>query len=144
MRFNRDLEKVVFVGFDETSVDEVGLSLVAKKAACGRSKLVCGHADVKNAVHQMRIPRWQQAYFALLAVLASDAGDTGKRRSTTPLVPATLPMSFSWAMFFCQGVTDCTLATSADSALLVVVTTPYPVVRRHTWHGISGFPLVVC
>ena len=36
-------------------------------------------------------------------------------------VPATLPMGFSWAMFYCQNVTDhCTLAGSAD------LTTPHP------------------
>ena len=35
-------------------------------------------------------------------------------------IPATLPMGSSWAMFFCQDVTDhCTLSGSADCPLLV-------------------------
>ena len=35
-------------------------------------------------------------------------------------VPTTLPMGFSWAMFFCQDVTDhCTLSGSADFPLCV-------------------------
>ena len=35
-----------------------------------------GSADIKNAVHQMRIPGWLQAFFALPAVLASEVGYT--------------------------------------------------------------------
>ena len=65
-------------------------------------------------------------FFALLAVLASEVGYTVKtidQKRLAPdsliyLVPATLPMGFSWAVFFCQDVTDhCTLAGSADSPL---------------------------
>ena len=37
-----------------------------------------GSADIKNACHQMRIPSWLQAFFALFAVLASEVGRTGK------------------------------------------------------------------
>ena len=66
-------------------------------------------------------------FFALAAVLASEVGYTGKtidRKRLAPEtsiypVPATLPMGFYWAMFFCQDVTDhCTLAGSADFAVL--------------------------
>ena len=37
-----------------------------------------GSADVKNAFHLMRIPKWLQANFAHPAVLASEFGYTGK------------------------------------------------------------------
>ena len=51
------------------------------------------------------------------------ARSTKKRLASHSLiypVPTTLPMCFSWAMFFCQDVTDhCTLAGSADSPLFI-------------------------
>ena len=37
-----------------------------------------GSADMKNASHPMRIPRWLQAFFAVPAVLASEVGFTGR------------------------------------------------------------------
>ena len=64
------------------------------------------------------------AFLALSAVLASKVGYNGQTvnqkrlapDSLTYPVPTTLPMGFSWAMFFCQDVTDhCALAGSADS-----------------------------
>ena len=64
----------------------------------------------------MRIPGRLQAFLALPAVLASELGrrSTQKRLAPDSLiypVSTTLPMGFSWAMFFCQDVTDhCTLA----------------------------------
>ena len=48
---------------------------------------VVGSADVKNAFHQMRIPGWLQAFFALPAVLASQVGYAGKRMSKSDLLP---------------------------------------------------------
>ena len=65
---------------------------------------------------------WLQAFFALLAVLASVVGYTEKTindkrlapESVIYLVRKTFPKGFFWAMFFCQDVTDhCTLAGSA-------------------------------
>ena len=106
-----------------------------------------GSADIENAFHQMGIPWWLQAFFALPAVLASEVGYTGKtidrrRRAPDSLknpVPATLPMGLSWAMFFCQGVTDhCAFAGSADSPLFVCGNH-----HRIRWHRIRWLPLVV-
>ena len=65
---------------------------------------------------------------ALPAVLASEVGYTGKVVDKQRLVPdsliypvlAAFPTGFSWAMFFCQNVTDhCMLAGGADSPLSV-------------------------
>ena len=61
-----------------------------------------GSADRKNAFHQMLIPGWLQAFFALPAVLASEVGYTGKTiaqnrlapDSLIYLVPATFPIGF--------------------------------------------------
>ena len=80
-----------------------------------------GSADIKNAFHQMRIPGWLQAFFPLPAVLASEVGYSGKTISQKRLAPDFLMFLgfFSWAMFFCQDVTDFrTLAGSADSLYL--------------------------
>ena len=85
-----------------------------------------GSADIKNAVHQKRIPGWLPASFTLPAVLASEVGFTGKvidkkRPVTDSLIcpaPATLPTVFSLAMFFCQDVTNhFTRAGGSDSLL---------------------------
>ena len=46
-----------------------------------------GSADIKNAFHQMRIPGWLQAFFALLAVLASEVGPhrkNGRPKTSCP------------------------------------------------------------
>ena len=83
-------------------------------------------ASIKNAFHPKRIPGWLQAFFALPPGLASEVGYTGrtverKRLFSDSLicpVPTTLPMVFSWAMFFCQDVWNhCTLAGSVDFRL---------------------------
>ena len=97
-----------------------------------------GSADVKNAFHQMRIPGWLQAFFALLAVLASEVGYSGKTGnqkrlapdSLTNPVPTTLPLGFSWAVFFCQDVTDHYTPVGADS--------PYFVCRDHSTPPLLG------
>ena len=74
----------------------------------------------------MRIPGWLQAFFALLAVHASEVGYTGKTIDPKRLapdsliypVPTTLPVVFSWATLHCQDVTNhCTLAGNADYPL---------------------------
>ena len=79
-------------------------------------------------MRSIRCASWDgyRLFFALRAVLASEVGNTGKTVDQKRLapdsliypVPATLPMGFSWTMFYCQDVTDhCTLAGSADSPL---------------------------
>ena len=71
-----------------------------------------GSADVKNAFHQMRIPGWLQAFFALLRCSRIRTWLHGKNHrpkkrlapdSLRYLVPTTLPTSFSWAMFSLSG-----------------------------------------
>ena len=108
-----------------------------------------GCADVKDAFHVMRIPRWLQAYFALPAVLASEVGYMGKVIDKTPIVldssiypvPATIPNGLSWAKFFCQDVTDhCTLAGSADSSSFICQDHCVPPVAWwRTWLGSLRF-----
>ena len=93
-----------------------------------------GSDDIKNAFHQMDIPGKLQTFFELPSVVASEVCYTGntvnqKRLAPDSLknpVPTTLPMGFSWALFFCPDVTDhWTLSGSADYPLFVfVVTTP--------------------
>ena len=97
-----------------------------------------GFGAHSNVFHQMRILVWLEAFFALPAVLASDVCYTGKTvdRSATHLVPTKLPIGFSWAMFFCQNVTDhCTLAESAESPLFG---TP-PLLGSEHGMGLLGF-----
>ena len=73
-----------------------------------------GSADVKNALHQMRILGWSESFFPLRAVLASEVGYTGRAVDQKHLV------GLSWTMFFCQDVTEhCTLPGSADAPLFV-------------------------
>ena len=109
-----------------------------------------GSADIENAFHQMRIPGWLRAFFALPAVLASEvcSGSTINQKRLAPdsliyTVPTTLLMVFSLAMFFCQDVTDhCTLA--GMSLLFVLAVTPlHTTAQQQTRHGVPWFPLVV-
>ena len=81
--------------------------------------LFVGSADIKVAFHQMRIPGWRP--FLHFPLFSHPKLVTLKERSTKNVVPPdTLPMVFSWAMFFCQHVTDrCTLAGSEHSPLFV-------------------------
>ena len=83
-----------------------------------------GSADINNAFHQMRFPGLLQAFFALPAVLASEVGNTERNDRTATFCsrffekscPYNTSDRFSWAMFFCQDVTDhCTVEGSADS-----------------------------
>ena len=96
-------------------------------------------ADIKNAFYQMRIPGWLQAFFALLAVHASEVGYMGKRLRT-------LAVGFSWATLHCQDVTNhCTLAGNTDYPLLVChdhSTLPLP----GSQHGMGslGFRWILC
>ena len=99
-------------------------------SARGRSVPVCGFSG-----HQERVSSnahsWMVAsvFFALPAVLASEVGYNGKKTvSQKRFAPdsliyrdtTTLLMGFSWAMFFCQDVTDhCTLLGRADYPLFV-------------------------
>ena len=74
--------------------------------------LCIASGDVKNAFHHFAIPLWLSRYFGLPPVRASDLNLTGKTIDGKLLasadlvypVPRTLPMGFSWAMFFCQHV----------------------------------------
>ena len=117
--------KLVPSGSLEVLLNTLVCFFVAKKAGAQRF-MVDARASNRHFL-RMRIPSWLQAILALPAVLASEVGYTGKsieRKRPVPdsliyPVPATLPMGFSWAVFFCQDVTDhCTLAESADSLLL--------------------------
>ena len=72
-----------------------------------------GSGDIKNAFHQMRIPGWLQAFFALPAVLAPDVGYTGKtvdQKRPAPdsliyAVTTTLPMGFFMGDVFLSRIT---------------------------------------
>ena len=76
--------------------------------------LSLGVADVADAFHRMRIPKALSRYFCLPAVSADELGlsdtflDGVLLRPGTLLVPAagSLPMGFSWSLFFCQQVTE--------------------------------------
>ena len=93
-----------------------------------------GSADIENAFHQMGIPWWLQAFFALPAVLASEVGYTGKtidrrRRAPDPLiypVPATLPMVVLGRCFSVR-MSQTTVRSQEVLILLFssVVTTPH-------------------
>ena len=77
-----------------------------------------GSADIKNAFHQMRIPRWLQAYFAFLEALASEVGYTGKAIDKTRVVPDSLiylvPVPLPIGLLFSRCH-----AGSADSPLFI-------------------------
>ena len=49
-----------------------------------------GSADIKNALHQMRVPGWLQVIFALPVVLASEVGYAGKTINQKRLAPDSL------------------------------------------------------
>ena len=107
-------------------------------------------ADTKKALHQMCIPEWLQSF--LHCPLFSHpklVGYTGETINQIRLVPdslihlvlTTLPMVFSWAIFFCQDATDnCTLAGSADSHIFTCrdLSTP-PLLGRTRGMGSVGF-----
>ena len=85
-------------------------------------------------------------FFALSDVLASEVGYTGRtvnQKRLAPdsliyLVPTTLPVGFSWAMFFCQDVTDhWTLSGSADYPLFVCRDHSTPPLLGSK-HGVGG------
>ena len=71
----------------------------------------------------MRIDRRLQAFCALPAVLAAEVGYNGRTVNLKRLVshsliypvPTTLPVGFSWAMFFCQDTDHTTVSGSAES-----------------------------
>ena len=96
-------------------------------------------------ISRTRIPGWLQAFFALLAVLASEVGYSGKTGnqkrlapdSLTNPVPTTLPMGFSWAVFFCQDVTDHYTPVGADSPYFVCRDHSTPPLLRST-HGMGS------
>ena len=114
----------------------VGLSFVAKKAGAQRF-IFNARASNQHFFKTSPASCSQARDFAtsnfrerLVAptVFASEVGYSGEsieRKRLVPnsliyLVPATLPMGFSWAMFFCQDVTDhCTLTTCAHYHLFV-------------------------
>ena len=105
-----------------------------------------GTADIKSPSHQIRIPGWLQASFALPAALAFEVGYTGKtveRRRIAPDSVEKLPTRhfqwvFSWAMFFCQDITDhCTLAEKCGfSSLRLLPPLRTTTARQQTRHGI--------
>ena len=101
-----------------------------------------GSVEIQNTFHRMRILGW------LHAVLASEAGYSGKTISQKRFVPdslmypvpTTLPMGFSWTMFFCQDVADhCTLTESADSLLFVCRDHSTPLLSGRQGMGSLGF-----
>ena len=87
-----------------------------------------GSADIKNELHQMRVPERLQSFFAPPAVLASEVGYTGKTINQTRFVPdswiylfpATLPMDFRRRCSLVEMFANhCTLAGSADTPLFI-------------------------
>ena len=68
--------------------------------------------DVWNEFHHMSIFEWLRPYFCLRPLSARACGMTGKivQRSRVSAeqklfpAPLTLPIGFSWNMFFCQHV----------------------------------------
>ena len=71
-----------------------------------------GTADVKDAFHRMRMPRWLGDYFGLPPVRAKDLGlreVEGEPVSPDALltpIPISLPMGFSWSLFLCQDANE--------------------------------------
>ena len=73
-------------------------------------KVSLGVSDVSDAFHRMRICKELSAYFCLPAVTAGELRMTGEYldgvllKADTLLCPAagSLPMGFSWSLFFCQ------------------------------------------
>ena len=88
-----------------------------------------GSADIKNALSSNALSWMVPSVFCaprcprVRSLVPLEKRVNRKRLAPDSLifhVPTTHPMGFSWAVFFCQDVTDhCTLAGSADSPLFV-------------------------
>ena len=61
-------------------------------------------ADVDNCFHRMRMPFEMQRWFSLPCISAADLGGV-RIDENTPVLPllGTLPMGFSWSLFFAQS-----------------------------------------
>ena len=113
MGFVRDLVKAGSVEFVEDAVEHVGSSLLPRRLVLRGSSLMrvqvidadrtgfMGSADIKKALHQMRILGWL-LFFALPAVLASEVGYTEKRPRTScsRFLNGSCPCNTSKGFFF--------------------------------------------
>jgi len=73
-----------------------------------------GISDIKDTFHRLRMPSWMRPFFCLPKVKAGDVGMSGRMVSGRTLrpgswvypMPMTLPMGFSWSLFFCQRTAE--------------------------------------
>ena len=85
-----------------------GLSSFEIDFSDGPPEIFVGTSDIRDAFHRLIIPRWLRKFFALPPVRAGDVGISsleGRPVAADALihpVPVSLPMGFSWALFFCQ------------------------------------------
>ena len=93
-------------------------------------EIFIAHLDVKDYFHQLRMPLEMSQYFCFLPILATDVFggvplvEGGHAQAGELIYPclASLPMGFSWSLFFAQKVLEnqlCLAGLSPDKLLVV-------------------------
>ena len=123
------IEVLVPDDFDPSS--EAGIKLMRDL------EMTLGVADVSDAFHNMRIPWHLSRYFALMPLTAGEAGLVGQTLGGVVLdnkdlvspAAGSLPMGFSWSLFFCQATTEGKMRScgSLDDKTLLQDRLPPPV-----------------
>ena len=93
-------------------------------------KVSLGVSDVSDAFYRMRIPYSLSRYFCLPEIRAGDVGMDGcyldgqllEKYSLLCPAAGSLPMGFSWSLFFCQDAVSKAVATSDEMKVTALLT----------------------
>ena len=73
-------------------------------------EIYLGTGDVKDCFHRIIMPAWMSPYFCFPEISAGEVGLEGQwlegvllsRDTMVRPCPRSLPMGFSWSLYFCQ------------------------------------------